>query len=618
MFLNPSLQMQMLLIQAVLLFVGATTPQFVYNTTEPSHLAYFVADIATASFSPDKILLVSSNKYDDAVDMLLKNLHQHALWHLHVSRNGDLTPRPLKEQDDKVGSYVIFTTGADDVASQAQRLMESTSWNNRAPFLVLVGIPTATPEQLARSVLKELWENARVFNIVILVEHDTLLCLYTWFPYVQQEQCGEVREVALLNALSETDTRNFTTNTNLFSYKVPHNFWGCPIRVSSMFKKSTSEKLISNFLLRLNFTVLHRQTLDESLDYETILIDVMYDFGLGNSDIAAPVVLHKDLIKAGDPSHDMEWIENAWYVPCAKPLNRIQKVATIFSVSLWVALIALLPSVGIITWLLARLSTEDGTYKDISTALYNAWAVVVGVCVTKMPRTYHVRIVIFAWICYCLSINTVFQTFFTTFLVDPGLQKQITTLHEVSQSNMECGVTPGLRHLYGVKDALVNMIDKGHECKDFAACVERITDTGNFAVFEDSRKVKRYLASVKKRNSVCVMNNIDVRLDRMVALFSRRTLILEQFNKFVTRMLESGEITKHDREHWTLSTYFHDEEITSGEYFVFTISHLLVAFYALIIGHSVGCVMFLLELLHHSYSTYRQRSVRRTITERLS
>jgi hypothetical protein len=104
----------------------------------------------------------------------------------------------------------------------------------------------------------------------------------------------------------------------------------------------------------------------------------------------------------------------------------------------------------------------------------------------------------------------------------------------------------------------------------------------------------------------------------MVALFSRRTLILEQFNKFVTRMLESGEITKHDREHWTLSTYIHDEEITSGEYFVFTISHLLVAFYALIIGHSVGCVMFLLELLHHSYSTYRQRSVRRTITERLS
>jgi hypothetical protein len=83
-------------------------------------------------------------------------------------------------------------------------------------------------------------------------------------------------------------------------------------------------------------------------------------------------------------------------------------------------------------------------------------------------------------------------------------------------------------------------------------------------------------------------------------------------------MLESGEITKYHRDLWKLSSYIHEEEDTSEQYFVFTISHVLVAFYTLAIGHSLGFVIFLLEMFHHSYSTNRQRTLRRTITERLS
>jgi hypothetical protein len=83
-------------------------------------------------------------------------------------------------------------------------------------------------------------------------------------------------------------------------------------------------------------------------------------------------------------------------------------------------------------------------------------------------------------------------------------------------------------------------------------------------------------------------------------------------------MQESGEIIKYDKDLFIISYYVGDEEDTLQQYFVFTISHLLVAFYALTIGHSLGFVTFLLELLHHSYSTNPQRSLRRKITERLS
>jgi hypothetical protein len=512
----------------------------------------------------------------------------------------------------------MFTTGAEDAVSQAEGLMDSTSWNNRALFLVVVRTPTASPERLAFSVVESLWENARVFNIVILVAPDTTFHLYTWFPYVQHKQCGEVREIVRIKILNEAGNRNITTDIKLFSYQAPKTFWGCPITVSSVYQNDTGEKLLSDFLIRLNFTVTSIYTDFGIFDYKTRVTNAINEFASGISDIAIPIVLNKYLAEFGYISHEVDWVELVWYVPCAKPTDRIQKIATICTTTLWIALIGVLLATGTTMWQLATLSQQDDTYQDISTVLYNTWAVVMGVGVTKMPRSYYLRIVIFALILYCFSISTVFQAFFKTFLVNPGLQKQIANLHELLESKMECGVPPGINLLYGINDELNNISETGYQCDDYKKCVERITDTGNFAMFEDSRYVKYYLASGKKGNKICVMNYYDVAQTTSVALFSRGTQILDQFNKFLTRMLESGEIAKVQKDYWTVSSDFDNEEDTSQQYFVFTISHLLVAFYALAIGHSLGFVTFLLELLHQSYSTYRQRTVRRKITERFS
>ena len=96
--------MKTLLIHAVLSFVGATSRELFYNATQSSQLAHFVVKIATQSFPTDKILLVSSTEYDDTVDMMLKCVHQHALWHLHVFLLGNLGLQEMEEEVDKVGS----------------------------------------------------------------------------------------------------------------------------------------------------------------------------------------------------------------------------------------------------------------------------------------------------------------------------------------------------------------------------------------------------------------------------------------------------------------------------------------------------------------------------------
>jgi hypothetical protein len=131
---------------ALLSFVDVASRELLYNGNQSSHLAYFVVKIATPSFSPHQILLVSSSEYDDTVNKMLKCVRQYALWHINVSRPGNLALRGLKEQDHKIGSYVMFTTGAEDAVSQAEGLMDSTSWNTRALFLVVVRTPTTRPE----------------------------------------------------------------------------------------------------------------------------------------------------------------------------------------------------------------------------------------------------------------------------------------------------------------------------------------------------------------------------------------------------------------------------------------------------------------------------------------
>jgi len=141
--------MKTLLIYAMLSFVGATSQQLFYNATQASQLAYFVAKIATQSFSPDKILHVSSTQYNDTVDTMLNCVQKYAMFHFQVSLPENLGRRGMKEQDHNVGSYVIFKTRAEDSVTQAEGLMDNTSKNKRAMFLVVLRTPTASPERLA-------------------------------------------------------------------------------------------------------------------------------------------------------------------------------------------------------------------------------------------------------------------------------------------------------------------------------------------------------------------------------------------------------------------------------------------------------------------------------------
>ena len=122
-----------------------------------------------------------------------------------------------------------------------------------------------------------------------------------------------------------------------------------------------------------------------------------------------------------------------WYVPCSVKYPRWSSIFRILSVELWLVLIISILLAAISITLVGRYSCTSvwQVYKTLTSSFTNIWAVILGVSVSKMPRAPSLRSLIFAWVCFCLSFSTVFQTFLTTFLVNSGYKTPIQNLDEL-------------------------------------------------------------------------------------------------------------------------------------------------------------------------------------------
>jgi membrane protein insertase Oxa1/YidC/SpoIIIJ len=76
-----------------------------------------------------------------------------------------------------------------------------------------------------------------------------------------------------------------------------------------------------------------------------------------------------------------------WFVPCSKPFSHLQRIFHIFSPSVWVAIVVVLFLVTVVSSCLAKQSNDIRVYTTMSSALYNIWAVTVGVSLKGNPRS---------------------------------------------------------------------------------------------------------------------------------------------------------------------------------------------------------------------------------------
>jgi hypothetical protein len=204
---------------------------------------------------------------------------------------------------------------------------------------------------------------------------------------------------------------------------------------------------------------------------------------------------------------------------------------------------------------------------------------------------------------------TVFQAFFTSFLVQPDIRNQITSVEELLKSGLEYGYTSTYETYIGdIQDSSYTEI-KNHRsiCSTYTSCVERVI-TNDFATIASEYLVD-YILTTKMSSGlnypICPLSH-NIAVFRVSMYLSKGSPILNPVNKIIRRLTESGLANRFFRDYRNVSM----KEMLSlidikkrsahnvNNYITFSLSHLHLAFVSLFTGFGVSFIVFLCEVTY--------------------
>jgi Ligand-gated ion channel. len=588
---------------------------------------------------------------------ILQDMHQDMLWQITTSSLGNMSLVITHEDYWKMDNYVIFTwsgekdSATDNLNYQVEELKRRISWNNRAKFLVVVAENLRDEAyQVAFKIMKELWEVYRVLNVVVLIpqtrhmalvtaihDHNTMAStfdLYTWFPYQSEVKCANIDHAVLIDRWVGEDEGHFLRNVDLFPTKIHKNFHGCPLRVSPI--NAPPLFMRNNYTDDENTTKYEYYGLEAEcfkLITETLNITPIYilhsAFGLevrvnilgdllnDDTDVTfGAFPLHELVYPSADPTISYIVSYMKWYVPCGRPVPRMEKISKIFNASVWLMLALIFFFSVVVIWLGARSAENYGlkespSYMTICNSVQNMWAIFIGLAASDMPRTTKLRSYFCLFVWYCFIVSTLFQTYLTSFLVDPGVQERIKTLDELFQSDIiylyQLDNDDYLKFSFPDYYSKINM--QRESCEITNHCIYEFLRTQTFTVIGHSFSVD-YMVSVINNPEICTLDDAIYQLN-FAMHFIKGNHLVDIFNGIIHGILQGGLIGKWRNDLMTNYKFrcvannsdifpnFADFNHDGGDYFVFSLSHLQLAFYAIGVGCSVGFAVLVGEIVHY-------------------
>jgi hypothetical protein len=158
------------------------------------------------------------------------------------------------------------------------------------------------------------------------------------------------------------------------------------------------------------------------------------------------------------------------------------------------------------------------------------------------------------------------------------------------------------------------------ECEDLEKCVQRIfteSDTASVASILQAQYFATRIGKIADKNLLCSLDEY-VSSRYIVMQFIREEAVIYKFNTVIRRCIESGLGDKYWSDllfNLTLQNMRNSEEsdcqACSDNYFVFSLSHLRVAFIALWFGYVLSVAVFVFELICNWLSKRRTVTVKK-------
>jgi hypothetical protein len=657
--------MKLLLALASLGFMGDVEP-LEYNdeiTAEKMFASLHVINVMREHFTPGRAVLLvlpgtSQGNTGDAVpsslpedgytgtlDVLLQRVNDESRWPLRVLRPCSSENATSMTKIKLYLNYIILirteqNNSVKNLVNQMQYLEDSFLLNPRARFLLVIN--SCTPDkssELAFRILNASWKFMIVDALLIIwcscLNHNSaelltssknvnvsLINVFTFFPYAIENNCSDVKRAVLVATTFLNDSADFVRNMNLFKERNIPNLHGCPVKVLtyhvppavldvSKDGKPNCTGLEINVLFfilqHLNATVMY-SIMPSIKQSPTAKISALIDgLAAGSADIALgalPLLLF--LTENADATVSYFHTPIQWIVPCPKPLSRWGTIFNVFSFSAWLCLHIALFSVATVTYVLARYS-EHPVYGSLQSCLLNIWAVALEISVPKMPRSFRVRFLFLLWVWGCFAFCITFQALFTTYLVNPRMERKIDTTDDLIASGIEYGYAE--EYIDTIQDIEFRVNQR--QCANIYGCLDNVIKHGNFATISSAFHTDYYRAKVSwhdRHLPVCTLKE-DISALNAVMYLAKGHPLLRRIDDVIRTMVESGMMVKWTNDFLYTSRihsrsvhgdgYSEESNEWNTEYFVFSLFHLQPAFCVLVVGYLLSTSALILELIYY-------------------
>ncbi|KAJ9598042.1 hypothetical protein L9F63_026853 [Diploptera punctata] len=595
-------------------------------------------------------------------DSLTKSVHEINKWSL-IKITSEEANTNLKTNNNlsyKSLMYLILietdginTVSLEQLHKHIQSLERYSFWNGRSKFVAVIIQDKLEndPEKLAKAILKYLFKYYIINVAVVIFQNsskninelqglnENIFLVYSWFPYKNLKDCTSVQTAIIVNIWIPKDGGKFIHKETIFPNKIKNNLHGCTIRAVTMYPQPT----VVNSVKTINSTngtgtdkiiysggtgLILIETLAKALNFsiEFIVPPKIWGFQIPNSTKWIGVIglitdKQADLAFGGSPILS-EWTPLVdytitvhigglvWWVPCAQSFPKWKSIIRIFIPTVWFVGFISIVAAGFIMRILSStygIGTliEWKIYRDIGDCLMNSWAVLLGISVPDMPKINHLRMFFIAWVSYCFAFNTIFQTKLTSFLIDPGLDHQISTIEEMINSDLKLGVRNKLS-----KEYILKSYEKISSNKiiilEVEEALKNITFNRDISYLEGLDFIDALRSKYVKEDGSHMICTFD---ERLVSFFianiiPKHSPLLDALNNVLRRLFEGNFISlwlRSMKGNEIMKSAFKRQLISDNkDYCPLGIVHLQSSFYLLLFGEGISIVVFIIEIIIRS------------------
>jgi hypothetical protein len=557
--------------------------------------------------------------------------------------------------------YIIFVWPEEEkdinitLESQTENLKENfESFNRRGMFVIVtVGYEMLSPRNYAKQITEKLWKMYKITNALVIIpkkhiyrsnstsinvnnkRSNVVFNLYTWSAY-ESKQCGHVDEVLPIDKWVVKDNKGrFVKNMTYFPSKSLQNLNGCNVKISAVhfppsviILNSTETGEVQYRGVEIEYLLLLSEAINMTLEFRprtkgeltdqfaTVISDVtqddVSDMAIGN------LMLHPIITALGDPSIPYMFTSSAWFVPCPTPALRVEKIKAMFAPSVWLLIIMVFILTSVVIWCMARTPGQSiiinyNAYLSLLDCLEMTWAILLSLSVPNLPQTNLLRIVFMIYFCYCFAINTVFQSYFVSYLAQPGYGPQIKSLQELGKSNLIIYIPDLTRHMILYSSYEINSEIKltTKISPSFSDSLMRLVRDNDVATLGNPLLTEYLLATEglfgNYKQYVCTID-ANVVTEWLSIYFAKGNPLLNPVNAVIRRCFESGLVDKYKSQlMWNtrLENSHKSRELADKAsdhiYYVFTFLHMRLAFLMLSAGYAVSFIAFLAELMYRPH-----------------